>query len=74
MGEAADDAIDRGMEEWLSGEYADDPYYSHTFKDLPKLRRVHSPVGPILGGKWRLFDATGKLHICASKTAKKAFK
>ena len=73
MGDAADDAIDRGMEEWLSGEYADDSYCSIRPKTCRNCGAVDLQWG-ILGGKWRLYDATGKLHVCVSKTAKKVFK
>jgi len=76
MGDAADDAIDRGMDEWLSGEYDDEGYsgsefYSHS----QSCRYCRKPDlhWNILAGKWRLFGADGAAHRCAPK-AKEVFK
>ena len=75
MGEAADDAIDRGIDEWLSGEY-DDEDFCYTF--CPRLHscrycRVANLHWNLLNGKWRLFDTDGGTHRCVPK-AKEVFK
>jgi hypothetical protein len=80
MGDAADDAIDRGMDEWLSDEWLSDEYddsgdcgaYVLRSKTCRNCGAVDLQWG-LSKGKWRLFDAVG-LHICATDTAKKVFK
>jgi hypothetical protein len=76
MGEAADDAIDRGMDEWLSGEY-DDNGDCGVYVLRSKACRNCGAIDLQWGkekGKWRLFDTAGTLHVCAVKSAKKVFK
>jgi hypothetical protein len=72
MGEAADDAIDRGIDEWLHGEYDDEGYYTGRTKTCRNCGVSELQWG-FSNGHWRLFDANGALHVCVS-TAKKAFK
>ncbi len=70
MGEAADDAIDRGMDEWMSDAYYDDQYY--TFTPSPRTCRDCGKSGLSWGqsdGNWRLFDGPGKVHVCSAKKA-----
>jgi hypothetical protein len=66
MGEAANDAIDRGMDEWLSGEY-DDSGDCGAYVLRSKTCWNCGAIGLQWGkekGKWRLFDAAGALHVC----------
>jgi hypothetical protein len=76
MGDAADDAIDRGMDEWLSGEYDDSGdcgAYVLRSKTCRNCGAVDLQWG-LSKGKWKLFDAAG-LHVCPmAKAAKKVFK
>lgn len=74
MGEAADDAIDRGMDEWLSGEYDDEGYCVIHTQTCRNCGVVNLQWG-CSRGKWKLFDTAGELHVCVPKmAAQKAFK
>jgi hypothetical protein len=68
MGEAADDAIDRCMDEWLSDQYDDEGYYSIRTKTCRDCYAIDLQWG-LLAGRWRLFDAAGNLHVCSAKAA-----
>jgi hypothetical protein len=73
MGEAADDAIDRGMEEWLSGEWDDEGYY---FAREKTCRRCHERNlwWSCHDGRYQLVDEAGKVHVCLVPAAKDVFK
>jgi hypothetical protein len=73
MGEAADDAIDRGMEEWLSGELDDEGYYVACEKTCRRCGASGLQWGQA-SGKWKLFGPGGEQHVCSVPAAKKAFK
>lgn len=80
MGEAGDDAIDRGMDEWLSSEY-DDSGDCGVYVLRPKTCRhckVSSLEWGISSGRYRLFDSAGNIHVCATarlnSAARKVFK
>ena len=73
MGEAADDAIDRAMDEWLSGEYDEEGYYAVREKTCKYCHASGLQWG-VLGGRWRLFGPGGDLHVCPVPAAKKVFK
>ena len=72
MGEAADDAIDRGVDEWLNEEYDVEGYSSIRLKTCQNCG-AHGFQWGQEKGKWRLFDAAGELHVC-KPLAKKVFK
>jgi hypothetical protein len=79
MGEAADDAIDRGMDSWLSGEYDDEEGWGYggegSYSCLQTCRycRASGLHWNLLAGKWRLFSPAGDAHKCAPN-AKEAFR
>lgn len=75
MGEFADDAIDRGMEEWLSGEWGerdDEGYYAVREKTCRRCGASGLQWGQA-SGKRKLFGPGGDLHVCPVPAAKKAF-
>lgn len=73
MGEAADDAIDRGMEEWLSGEWDDEGYCVVREKTCRRCGASGLQWGQA-SGEWKLFEPGGERHVCPVPAAKKAFK
>jgi hypothetical protein len=69
MGEAADDAIDRGMDEWLSGEYDDDDPGFNYGLSLRSCRycKASGLHWEMSRGQWRLFTEQREMHTCATK-------
>jgi hypothetical protein len=65
MGEAAEDAIERGMDEWLSGAYEDDPDFC--LGTSPRTCRYCKKGGlhwKKRKQKWILCEPNGRLHNC----------
>ena len=77
MGEAADDAIDRGIDKWLFGEY-DDDYYRSARLPVCRYCGVHGLHWGQSVGTWMLFEANNNAHVCSPKkrnaAAKEVFK
>ena len=78
MGDMADLAIDQGMDDWLRGDdYEDGEGYGPLPKTCRRCGAANLHWG-ILGGRYKLHNSAGELHVClaakANAAARKAFK